>query len=39
MQGDSKKHFEALMSQLGEAQELLEEKKVMSVRLPMRLLL
>jgi hypothetical protein len=37
MQGDSKKHFEALMSQLGEAQELLEEEKVTSVRPPMRL--
>jgi predicted nucleic acid-binding Zn-ribbon protein len=27
MQGDTKKHFEALMSQLGEAQEPLEEKE------------
>ena len=27
MQGETKKHFEALLSQLGEAQDLLEEKE------------
>ena len=27
LQGDTKKHFEALLSQLGEAQDLLEEKE------------
>jgi hypothetical protein len=38
MQGDTKKHVEALMSQLGEAQELVEEKEMHeNVRPPMKL--